>query len=55
MASVPANLAWQLQAENNYAGLKGKPFFPGLCSYFASGPIVCMCWEGKDVRACRGL
>ena len=37
------------EAENNYAGLRGKPFFPGLCSYFASGPIVCMCWEGKDV------
>ena len=37
------------EAESNYAGLRGKPFFPGLCSYFASGPIVAMCWEGKDV------
>lgn len=37
------------KAEENYAGLKSKPFFPGLVNYFSSGPIVCMCWEGKDV------
>jgi len=37
------------QAEDNYSGLKHLPFFPGLCSYFASGPIVAMCFEGKDV------
>ena len=37
------------QAEDNYAGLKHLPFFPGLCAYFSSGPIVAMCWEGKDV------
>ena len=37
------------QAEDNYAGLKKLPFFPGLCAYFSSGPIVAMCWEGKDV------
>jgi len=36
-------------AEANYAGLKGKPFFPGLCAYFSSGPIVVMCWEGTNV------
>ena len=44
------------QAQDNYAGLKHLPFFPGLCSYFASGPIVCMCWEGKDViKTGRGM
>ena len=37
------------EAEANYAGLKGKPFFPGLCKYFSSGPIVLMCWEGTSV------
>ena len=41
------------QAEDNYAGLKGKPFFPGLCAYFSSGPIVCMAWEGSTI-ASRG-
>jgi nucleoside-diphosphate kinase len=36
-------------AEEHYADLSKKPFFPGLVSFFSSGPIVCMCWEGKDV------
>jgi nucleoside-diphosphate kinase len=39
----------QAQAEANYDGLKGKPFFPALCAYFTSGPIVCMAWEGTNV------
>ena len=38
-----------MKLEDNYAGLSKLPFFPGLCGYFASGPIVAMCWEGKDV------
>ena len=33
--------------EQHYADLKGKPFFPGLVSFMASGPVVAMCWEGK--------
>ena len=37
------------QAQNNYAGLAKLPFYPGLCAYFSSGPIVAMAWEGKDV------
>eukprot|EP00565_Helicotheca_tamesis_P007949 CAMPEP_0185727998 /NCGR_PEP_ID=MMETSP1171-20130828/3501_1 /TAXON_ID=374046 /ORGANISM="Helicotheca tamensis, Strain CCMP826" /LENGTH=224 /DNA_ID=CAMNT_0028396651 /DNA_START=27 /DNA_END=701 /DNA_ORIENTATION=+ len=36
-------------AEDHYADLSSKPFYPGLCKFFSSGPIVCMCWEGKDV------
>ena len=36
-------------AEKHYADLSKKPFYPGLCKFFSSGPIVCMCWEGKDV------
>jgi nucleoside-diphosphate kinase len=36
-------------AEAHYADLKGKPFFAGLTTFFSSGPIVCMCWEGKDI------
>ncbi|KAJ8483227.1 hypothetical protein ONZ45_g7050 [Pleurotus djamor] len=34
--------------ENHYADLKGKPFFPGLIKYMASGPVVCMVWQGLD-------
>merc|ERR1719498_373336 len=36
------------QAEGHYADLSSKPFFGGLVSYFTSGPIVAMVWEGKD-------
>jgi nucleoside-diphosphate kinase len=36
-------------AEAHYADLSKKPFYPGLCKFFSSGPIVCMCWEGKDI------
>ena len=35
-------------AEEHYADLRKKPFYPGLTKFFSSGPIVCMCWEGKD-------
>lgn len=36
-------------AQNHYSDLSSKPFFGGLCKFFSSGPIVCMCWEGKDI------
>ena len=36
-------------AKEHYADLSKKPFYPGLTKFFSSGPIVCMCWEGKDV------
>jgi nucleoside-diphosphate kinase len=35
--------------ENHYADLSKKAFFPGLVKYMASGPVVPMVWEGKDV------
>ena len=36
-------------SEAHYADLSKKPFFGGLTKFFSSGPIVCMCWEGKDI------
>lgn len=36
-------------AEKHYADLSGRPFFRGLVSYFSSGPVVAMVWEGTDV------
>jgi nucleoside-diphosphate kinase len=36
-------------AQEHYADLSNKPFFKGLTEFFSSGPIVCMCWEGKDI------
>jgi nucleoside-diphosphate kinase len=34
--------------EKHYADLSKKPFFPGLVSYMASGPVVAMVWEGLN-------
>lgn len=39
----------QKHAEDHYADLSSKPFFPGLIKYIISGPVVAMVWEGKDV------
>jgi len=33
----------------HYGDLKSKPFFPGLVKHIASGPVVAMVWEGKQV------
>lgn len=41
--------ASEQRARDHYADLSARPFFPGLVSYFTSGPIVCMVWEGTDV------
>ena len=32
----------------DYEDLKGRPFFPGLIKYMASGPVVGMVWTGLD-------
>jgi nucleoside-diphosphate kinase len=36
-------------AADHYADLSTKKFFPALINFFSSGPIVAMCWEGKDI------
>lgn len=36
------------KVEGHYADLREKKFFPDLVSYFSSGPIVAMVWEGKN-------
>ena len=33
----------------HYAEHRERPFYPGLVSYMASGPVVAMCWQGEDV------
>ncbi|XP_042229471.1 elongation factor 1-beta-like [Homarus americanus] len=35
--------------KKHYADLADKPFYPGLCKYMSSGPLVAMCWEGTGV------
>jgi len=36
-------------AKEHYADLAQKPFFPSLVTYFSSGPVVAMVWEGKNI------
>jgi len=33
--------------QEHYSDLAKKPFFPSLVEYMASGPVVCMVWEGS--------
>eukprot|EP00330_Aristerostoma_sp_ATCC50986_P009818 CAMPEP_0114588716 /NCGR_PEP_ID=MMETSP0125-20121206/11354_1 /TAXON_ID=485358 ORGANISM="Aristerostoma sp., Strain ATCC 50986" /NCGR_SAMPLE_ID=MMETSP0125 /ASSEMBLY_ACC=CAM_ASM_000245 /LENGTH=154 /DNA_ID=CAMNT_0001785261 /DNA_START=45 /DNA_END=509 /DNA_ORIENTATION=- len=37
--------------KKHYADLASRPFFPGLVSYMASGPVVAMVWEGDNAVA----
>lgn len=48
---VGLKMVWPTKemASTHYADLSKKKFFPGLVDFFSSGPIVCMCWEGKDI------
>lgn len=48
---VGLKMVWPTEemAASHYADLSSKPFFAGLVKFFSSGPIVCMCWEGKDI------
>merc|ERR1739845_47868 len=34
--------------KQHYADLADKPFYPGLCKYMSSGPVLAMCWERPD-------
>lgn len=38
-------------AEDHYAALKGKPFYPGLVDFITSGPLCAMVWQGENVVA----
>ena len=48
---VGLKMVWPTEemAKAHYADLSTKKFYGGLCKFFSSGPIVCMCWEGKDI------
>ncbi|KAK3091910.1 hypothetical protein FSP39_023617 [Pinctada imbricata] len=35
--------------EKHYADLSGQPFFAGLIAFMATGPVVAMVWEGKEI------
>lgn len=35
--------------DQHYAEHVNKPFYPKMAQFMSSGPIVAMCWEGKNV------
>jgi len=43
-----------ISAEGHYEEHRGKPFFAGLASFFASGPIVAMVREGTTQAQIEG-
>jgi nucleoside-diphosphate kinase len=42
-------------AEGHYEEHRGKPFFAGLASFFASGPIVAMVREANSTDANQSM
>jgi len=38
-------------AEEHYAALRDKPFFPSLIEFITSGPVMAMVWEGPNAIA----
>jgi len=48
---VALKLVWPTKdfAAEHYDDLKSQSFFPGLVSYFSSGPVVAMVWQGPNV------
>lgn len=36
-------------AKRHYHDLAERPFYPSLCKFLSSGPVVAMVWEGEDV------
>jgi len=48
LAGIKLVTASKEHLEKHYEDLSSKPFFPGLVTYMASGPICAMIWEGRD-------
>lgn len=40
--------------KEHYSHLADKPFFPGICEFMKSSPVIVQCWEGLEaVNAVR--
>ena len=51
LVALKMMVASKAHLETHYADLAGRGFFAGLINYMASGPVVCMVWEGRDAVA----
>ena len=48
LVAMKTRMATQEILDEHYKDLVDKPFFPKLREYLLSGPVVSMCWEGKE-------
>jgi nucleoside-diphosphate kinase len=48
MVAMKTRMATKDILDEHYKDLVKKPFFPKLREYLLSGPVVSMCWEGKE-------
>ena len=48
LLGLKMTLASESTLEEHYSELKERPFFGALMAYVSSGPVVCMCWAGKN-------
>ena len=48
MVALKTRMATKEILDEHYKDLVNKPFFPKLREYLLSGPVVSMCWEGKE-------
>ncbi|NP_001290654.1 nucleoside diphosphate kinase A 2-like [Esox lucius] len=58
LAAMKMVVASEDLCKQHYIDLKDLPFYPGLCTFMHSGPVVAMIWEGlnivKNVRLMLG-
>jgi Nucleoside diphosphate kinase len=48
LVAMKTRMATKEILDEHYKDLVKKPFFPKLREYLLSGPVVSMCWEGKE-------
>ena len=48
LVAMKTRMATKEILDEHYKDLVDKPFFPALRDYLLSGPVVSMCWAGKE-------
>lgn len=48
LVAMKTRMATKEILDEHYKDLVEKPFFPALRDYLLSGPVVSMCWAGKE-------
>ena len=48
LVGLKMTVANEALLQEHYFELRDRPFFKTLMEYISSGPVVCMCWRGKN-------